>query len=96
MERFDKMVLAQIDNASGISYLVARDRSTGKFVELDEQTTKDIIAGKRDDLAMIEVWEKPPNVQAFIDLMNRTIDKPSEQVQVDAKHSGGLVMRWEQ
>jgi hypothetical protein len=27
----------------------------------------------------VEVWEKDPSVHAFADLMNRTIDKPSEQ-----------------
>ena len=27
----------------------------------------------------LEVWEKDPSVHAFADLMNRTIDKPSEQ-----------------
>jgi hypothetical protein len=30
---------------------------------------------------IIEVWEKDPNVQAFMDLMNRCIDKPKEQKQ---------------
>jgi hypothetical protein len=36
---------------------------------------------------VIEVWEKDPSVQAFTDLMNRTIDKPIEQMAVDATGS---------
>jgi hypothetical protein len=47
-----------------------------------------------NDLEIIEVWEKDPSVQAFTDLMNRTIDKPVEQVQADV--SGALVIRWQE
>lgn len=81
---FGPLIDAQISNAKGIKYLVARDPKTGKFERIKE-------AQVNPDSA-IEVWEKDPCVQAFTDLMNRAIDKPIEPVEVE--HSGGLEIRW--
>lgn len=72
-ERLDALIDAQVANAQGIKYLVARDPKTGKFER--------IAAAQVTGEAVIEVWEKDPSVQAFTDLMNRAIDKPREQVQ---------------
>lgn len=83
------LVDAQIANAKGIKYLVAREVKSGKFIEVTEAQVKDILAGKNDTLEMLEVWEKQPSVQAFTDLMNRTIDKPVEQVNLDANVNVG-------
>lgn len=77
-EHMGPMLDAQIANAKGIKYLVARERKGGKFVRLDEQRVKAILGGKDSEHEMIEVWEKDPSVQAFTDLMNRTVDKPAE------------------
>lgn len=77
-EQMGPMLDAQIANAKGIKYLVARERKGGKFVRLDEDRVKAILDGKESEHEMIEVWEKDPSVQAFTDLMNRTIDKPAE------------------
>jgi hypothetical protein len=67
------LVAAQVANAQGLKYLVARDPQTGKFERIGPE-------GVRPD-AVIEVWEKDPSVQAFSDLLNRAIDRPKEQVQ---------------
>jgi len=75
------MVEAQIANAMGIKYLVARNKSTGQFVKLTEAQAKAKLKGGESDHEMIEVWEERPSVQAFTDLLNRTIDKPAEQEQ---------------
>jgi len=48
--------------------------------------------GQESDTEVIEVWEERPNVQAFTDLLNRTIDKPIEQVNADVK--GDFVIAW--
>lgn len=77
----DAMVDAQISNARGIKYLVWRDKKTGKFKPVPE----DALERLSDAGEVIEVWEEKPNVQAFTDLMNRTIDKPAEQVLLDAQ-----------
>jgi hypothetical protein len=85
------MTDAQIANAQGIKYLVAREKKTGKFKKLSEAEA--IIAmGQESDTEVIEVWEERPNVQAFTDLLNRTIDKPIEQVNADVK--GDFVIAW--
>ena len=85
------MVQAQIANAQGIKYLVAREKKTGKFKKLSEAEAI-IDMGQESDTEVIEVWEERPNVQAFTDLLNRTIDKPIEQVNADVK--GDFVIAW--
>jgi hypothetical protein len=92
-EALGPMTQAQIANAQGIKYLVAREVKSGKFIEVSEEQVRAILSGANDTLEMLEVWEKQPNVQAFTDLMNRTIDKPVEQV--TAEVTGGLVIRWQ-
>jgi hypothetical protein len=93
-EALGPMTQAQIANAQGIKYLVAREVKSGKFIEVSEEQVRALLSGANDTLEMLEVWEKQPNVQAFTDLMNRTIDKPVEQVQADV--SGALVIRWQE
>jgi hypothetical protein len=87
----DPMTDAQISNACGIKYLVAREKATGKFRKLSEAEAT-LAIGNESETEVIEVWEERPNVQAFTDLLNRTIDKPIEQVNVDAHVEG--VYRW--
>ena len=85
------LIQAQIANARGLSYLVTRDRKTGKFIRVGEA----MAAAKQGDTEeTIEVWEKDPSVQAFTDLMNRALDKPREQEQaVDV--SGSVTVSWQ-
>lgn len=83
---------SQIANAKGLSYLVVRDKKTGKFLRVSEQRAK-LQQELADNEEIIEVWEKDPSVQAFTDLMNRAIDKPKEQEQeIDLK--ANLVITW--
>jgi hypothetical protein len=85
------MTLAQIENAKGIKFLMVRAKATGKFIRVTEAMAKvrsdpNYNAGEE----IIEVWEKDPSIQAYADLMNRTIDKPVEQV--EQQHSGNVRM----
>lgn len=80
------LIAAQIANATGLKYLVARDPKTGKFERIGPN-------GVTSE-AIIEVWEKDPSVQAFSDLLNRALDKPAEQEQ-EVKVSGKLVIAWQ-
>ena len=75
---WDAMILAQIKNAQGIKYLVSRDKKTGKFTKLTEEEAK--LRLTSDSEEVIEVWDERPNVQAFTDLANRHIDKPTESI----------------
>lgn len=80
-ERIDDMTLAQIESACGIKYFVAREKKTGKFVEIDQAEAKRMIRGEQSDYQLLDIWEKQPNVQAYTDLANRAMDKPKEQEQ---------------
>jgi hypothetical protein len=72
-----ELVGAQLANAKGIKYLVVREKSSGKFLRVNELRA----AALKADEEVIEIWEKDPSVQAFTDLMNRALDKPKEQEQ---------------
>lgn len=87
------MTEAQVANAKGIKYLVARDKKTGKFRRLSEDALK-ALEGNEGDNEVVEVWEKDPNVSAFTDLLNRTLDKPIEQVNADV--TATVVYRWKE
>lgn len=91
-QEFDPLIDAQVANAKGIKYLVARDKQ-GKFSRITEDELKKILDGDDPDRVAIEVWDKDPSVQAFTDLMNRAIDKPIEPIE----HSGAVAMdiRWQ-
>ena len=74
---------AQISNAMGISFLVVREKASGKFLRVGKGR-----AEKLDpETEIVEIWEKDPSIQAYTDLVNRAIDKPKEQEQ-EIKLSG--------
>lgn len=89
MAELRPLVAAQISNAKGIRYLVVREKKSGKFVRVAEARAK-VKTGEE----IIEVWEKDPCVQAFTDLMNRTIDRPAETLNAELEHKGGIEIRW--
>jgi hypothetical protein len=78
MDDMAAMIDAQIAQAKGLKYLVARDES-GKFRRIGPEGL--------DGADHIEVWEKDPSTAAFTDLMNRAIDKPKEQEQEIIVHN---------
>ena len=90
----DALVEAQVKNALGIRYLVSRDRKTGKFTKLTEKEAEARANDKawQRDNEILEVWDERPNIQAFTDLMNRTMGKPAEHVEQTI--SGGLEIKW--
>ena len=88
-----EMTAAQIANAKGIKYVVARHKNSGKFERVTEAELRAILAGEDEDRIVLEVWEKDPSVQAFTDLMNRALDKPKEQEQ-DLNIAAELVIKW--
>lgn len=83
------MIEAQMAAATGIKYLVARQKKGGKFVEVTEELSKAILNGQDKEHEFLEVWEKQPSTPAFTDLMNRALDKPKEQEQ-EIKLTGTL------
>ena len=93
-EHLQPLVDAQIENAKGLSYLVARNKKTGKF---ERVTTAMLESRDAEFHETIEVWEKEPSVAAFADLLNRANDKPAEQMKVTGPDDGPVehVFRWQ-
>jgi hypothetical protein len=79
MDDMAAMIAAQIAQAKGLKYMVARDDS-GKFRRIGPE---ELAAGATG----VEVWEKDPSTAAFTDLMTRAIDKPKEQEQEIIVHN---------
>jgi len=95
MKHMDAMIEAQVANAKGLKYLVARSKTTGKFERLSQKEAEDILSGEQEHPHItLEVWEKDPSVQAFTDLMNRTLDKPPES-EPDQPWKGELIVKWQ-
>lgn len=87
IREMESLVSAQLANAKGLKYLVARNAKTGKF----ERVTPAMLDAADDELQeRIEVWEKDPSIQAFADLMNRALDKPAEHVELTGKDGGPI------
>jgi len=80
------MTEAQIANASGLKFLVLREKKSGKFIKRITDTEGEISLDPEKEI--VEVWAKDPSVQAFTDLMNRTLDKPVETVQATVTVAG--------
>lgn len=86
------MLAAQIANAKGLRHTFMRDVG-GKFVRLtDPQQIEDAL-NSGDEGKYYWTFTKDPSIQAFTDLANRALDKPSEQVQQVAV-TGGLELTW--
>lgn len=76
-QHMSDLLSAQISNAKGINYLVVREKASGKFLRVGQGRAETL----KPEEEIVEIWEKDPSVQAFSDLMNRTLDKPKEQEQ---------------
>ena len=74
-----------------------RDPKTGKFERVAKDATDPQVAEAQIDEALASgnsfwIYSKDPSVQAFTDLMNRALDKPTEQVQL--QEQGVVQIRW--
>ena len=67
------LIDAQVANASGLKYLVVREKGSGKFVRVTEAMAR---AKQGSQEETIEVWEKDPSIAAFTDLLNRAPTNP--------------------
>jgi len=87
------LVAAQLANAKGLSYLVVREKVSGKFLRVAKGAAEKLNTQEE----IIEIWEKDPSVQAFTDLMNRALDKPAEQMRVTGADDGPVevLFRWQ-
>jgi plasmid stability protein len=86
------MTQAQIANAKGIKFLVLRHAKSGKFIRRIEDSKGEITLDPENEI--IEVWAKDPSVQAFTDLMNRTIDKPADTLNNEQSGTITHIYKW--
>lgn len=85
-ESLRPMTEAQIANASGLKFLVLREKKSGKFIKRITDVEGEITLDPEKEI--VEVWAKDPSVQAFTDLLNRTLDKPVETLQASVTVTG--------
>jgi hypothetical protein len=91
-KHMEPMIEAQVANSKGIKFLVLRHAKSGKFIKRIEDKDAEI---KIDpDNEIIEVWAKDPSVQAFTDLMNRTIDKPADTTNLEQSGTIIHIYKW--
>lgn len=93
-EDADALYEAQRSKAFGTKFLVTRDRKTGKFVPLNEEQTKLML--ETGQVEQIEIWERPPDTQAFVALSDRSIDRPTEHHEHTGEDGGPIahVFKW--
>jgi hypothetical protein len=86
------MTEAQVANAKGIKFLVLRHAKSGKFIKRIEDGG-DLKFDPENEI--VEVWAKDPSVQAFTDLMNRTLDKPTETITQTGTLDATIEIKWQ-
>jgi len=64
----------------------------GRFVHLTDPKQIEIALNSGDEGKYYWTYTKDLNIQAFTDLMNRALDKPTEQVQL--QEQGAIEIRW--
>jgi len=95
-EHLEPMIRAQIANACGVQHFFLRDPSTGQFKRIPDpdEIEAALNAENASEGSTYWIFTQNPNVQAFSDLLNRAIDRPTEQVQVTGDGSP-IVIRWQ-
>ena len=88
----EPMVRGQIRAARGLNHFMLRDEATGQFKRLTKLTEIEAALNSGNPNAY---WidTKDPSTAAFVALMDRTIDKPTEHVDMTVSGDAALVER---
>lgn len=89
----DAVYDAQLAQALGTKFLVARDKKSGKFIPLDDEKTRLLLACGQAE--QIEIWDRPPSTQAAQFIADRAIGKPTEHHEVTGGDGGPVVFKWQ-
>lgn len=92
MQHMPAMTQAQVLHAQGIKHMILRGKD-GQFIRATDE--KQIDAALAIGESAYYLFTKDPSVQAYTDLMNRALDKPSEHVEVTGADKGPLKVQWE-
>jgi hypothetical protein len=80
MSHMPAMLKAQVAHSQGIGHLFTRDKK-GKFTKIENEAQALDLLEHGEEGKDFYIFMKDPSVQAFTDLLNRTLDKPREQEQ---------------
>jgi hypothetical protein len=94
LEHMNEMTAAQIQHAKGISHFMLRG-ADGKF-ERCTSAEQILSALNSGDETSYYIHTKDPSVQAYTDLMNRALDKPSEHVELTGAGGEPIVLQWKE
>jgi hypothetical protein len=94
LEHMSEMTAAQIQHAKGISHFMLRG-TDGRF-ERCTDADQILQALNSGDATSYYIHTKDPSVQAYTDLMNRALDKPSEHVEVSGAGGEPIVLQWKE
>ncbi len=88
-QSLEPLIKAHVAKALGSSFLVVRNKLTGKFVRVGKHRAERI----KVDEEIVEVWDKDPDVSALKELLDRALDKSADQPAA-VKHEGVVTLRW--
>lgn len=77
----EPMVRKQIKHAQGIDHFFLRNEKTKQFEQVTNPALIEAALNSGDEDSYYWIFTKDPSVQAFSDLLNRTLDRPKEQEQ---------------
>lgn len=89
------MVKAQIAHAIGIGHLYTRDKH-GKFSRIEDESEIDRLLSEGTEDTDYWIFAKDPSVQAFSELLDRTLDQAPKPVEVSGKDGSPLVVTWKE
>ena len=91
--QIEELVQAQMAHAKGVSFMRLR-YPDGRFANATDE--KQIDAAIAAGAQWFEIFTQAPNPQAFVALMDRTIGKPSEHVELSGDAGGPIIVRWKE
>lgn len=81
------MLRAQIAHAIGIGHLYTRDKH-GKFSRIEDESEIDRLLSDGEKDTDYWIFAKDPSVQAFSELLDRTLDQAPKPIEVSGKDGG--------
>lgn len=88
------MLRAQIAHAIGIGHLYTRDKH-GKFSRIEDEAEIDRLLSEGTKDTDYWIFAKDPSVQAFSELLDRTLDQAPKPVEVSGRDGAPLIVKWE-
>lgn len=94
ISELDPMLTAQIASAKGINHFFLRDPKTKQFSRIEDPDTIQAALNMGQEGSYYWIFTKDPSAQAFKDLMDRTLDRPKEHVELTGSDGGPVLYRW--